>query len=266
MRRRARPVIALLTDFGTRDWYVAQMKGVLLSRAPSAQLIDITHEISPHDILGGAFALAAALPWLPRGTVALAVVDPGVGTSRALLAAAIDDRFVVGPDNGLLSLVLARARRKTMVRLANPHVPRRRVSRTFHGRDWLAPAAAYLAAGGSLRRLGPTVRTVHELSLPAVVAQGRGVRGAVLHIDHFGNLITNLEAARWRRDRRGSGMIRYRGRSAAVVSSYADAPPGVLVALVGSLGFWELAVRDASAAQRFHAKRGDAVTLARSAS
>jgi S-adenosylmethionine hydrolase len=257
-----RGLVALLTDFGTRDWYAAALKGVILSRLPRARLVDITHEIPPQDVVAGGFTLAAAAPYFPEGTVFLAVVDPGVGTSRALLAAQADGRRFVGPDNGLLAPSLARARARTVVTLANRRFWGPAVSRTFHGRDIMAPVAAFLARGGSLRRLGPVRARVRPLPLPAVAQRGGIVAGAVVHIDAFGNLITNLEAQRWLPLRpEGRVTLRYRGRRVPVVSSYADGRPGELVAVVGSLGLVEFAVPLGSAAARVRARRGDPVIL-----
>jgi S-adenosylmethionine hydrolase len=254
-------LVALLTDFGTRDWYVAALKGVLLSRAPGVRIVDITNEIPPQDIRSGAFVLASAVPWFPRGTVFLAVVDPGVGGRRALLAAQADGRYFVGPDNGLLAVSLARAQRRRIVRLTDRRYWLASVSRTFHGRDILAPVAAYLARGGRLGRLGPSCRAVTPLPVPAVRRRGRTQQGAVIHIDGFGNLITNLPAERLA-DRRPP-VLWYRGRRVPVVSSYADGRAGQLVAVAGSAGFVELAIRERSAARHFRARRGDRVILER---
>ncbi len=260
-RSRVEGLVALLTDFGTRDWYAAAVKGVIVSRAPRVRFVDITHEIPPQDVVAGAFTLAAAVPWFPPGTVFMAVVDPGVGTGRALLAAQADGRLLVGPDNGLLWPALAQATRRRVVRLTQRRYWLPEISRTFHGRDIMAPVAAYLARGGALRRLGPPHRAA-PLSLPPVVQRGRTVMGRVVHVDAFGNLITNLRAGRWRPAARdGSVTLRCRHRAAPVVSSYAEGRPRQLVAVVGSLGFVELAVRNGSAARRLGARRGDAVTL-----
>lgn len=262
--KRGRGPIALLTDFGTRDWYVAAMKGVMLTRAPGIQLVDITHEVPAHDVPAGAFILAGAAPWFPPGTVFAAVVDPGVGSRRAVIAAQADGRYFVGPDNGLLGVCLGCSPRRRIVRVADPRDWLTPVSRTFHGRDVIAPVAAHLARGGSLRRLGPSLRQITPLPLPAVHRRGRRWRGEVVHLDAFGNLITNLPApqapegghpVRW--------TLRYRRRDIPVVSSYAAGRPRQLVALVGSLGFIELAVSQASAARALLAKRGEAVELVR---
>lgn len=256
------PVVALLTDFGTRDWYVAALRGVILSRCPRARLIDITHEISPQDVVAGAFTLAAAAPWFPRGTVFLAVVDPGVGSARALLAARADGRYFVGPDNGLLAPVLARATPRAVVRLTNRRYWLRNVSRTFQGRDILAPVAAYLAAGGSLARLGVPLARLAPLEVPTPQRGGRRLCGCIIHIDGFGNLITNLPAsALASRGRRANPTVRYRRRLVRVVSSYGEGRARELIALANSQGLIELAVREGSAARTSHAKRGDRVDL-----
>lgn len=253
--------VVLLTDFGTRDWYVAALKGVILSRAPRARLVDLTHEIPPQDVMAGSFTLASAAPWFPPGTVFLAVVDPGVGTDRAVLAARADGRYLIGPDNGLLWLSLEQARRRTVVRLANRRYWLKAVSRTFQGRDIMAPVAAYLARGGSLRRLGPRHRAT-PLALPAAVRRGRAVVGTIVHIDTFGNLITNLRASRWLPaswQRRCA--LRHHRRIVPVVSSYADGRPRQPLGVVGALGLMELAIRNGSAQRLLGAKRGDEVAL-----
>ncbi len=260
MARAQPPVIALLTDFGAADWYVACVKGVVLSRCPAARLVDITHEVPAQDVQAGAVVLASAMRWFPPRTVFVCVVDPGVGTARPLLAARADGYTLVGPDNGLLALALGRAARRQVVRLTTRRYWLPTVSRTFHGRDILAPVAAYLAGGGALARLGPVVARYHALAIPPVRRRpGGGLEGCVLHIDHFGNLITNLP------DRVIAGgrarTVRYRTRSVRVVSTYADAEAGELVALAGSSGYVELAVRNGSAAARCRARRSDRIQL-----
>jgi S-adenosylmethionine hydrolase len=251
--------VVLLTDFGTRDWYVAAMKGVILARAPRAVLVDLTHEIPPQDVVAAAFTLAASTPWFPRGSVFVAVVDPGVGSRRALLAAKADGRYVLAPDNGLLSLVLAQATRATVVRISNRRYWLPAVSRTFQGRDILAPVAAFLAGGGSMARLGPKATGVQTLPLPVVHRRGTQQVGRVVHVDRFGALITNLRGG----PGRPGWDVRYRGRRVPVVSTYSEGKPGQLIAVVGSLGLLELAVRNASAARLVGGRRGDVVHLER---
>jgi hypothetical protein len=254
-----RPVIALLTDFGTRDWYVAAMKGVLLSRCPNARLVDITHEVPPQDVVAGAFILAAAAPWFPRDSVFLAVVDPGVGTGRPLLAVRAGGRCFVGPDNGLLAPAVGSSPRVRAVRLRPTREWLSPVSATFQGRDVLAPVAAALARGRALATLGTPVGRLAPLPAPAPQRRGRAVHGQVVHIDAFGNLITNLPGpllTGWT-----GASVRYKQRDARVVSSYGRGRPRELIAVVGSLGLVELAIREGSAAWTFGAARGDEVRV-----
>jgi len=255
-------VVALLTDFGTRDWYVAAIRGVILSRCPRARLVDVTHEVPPQDVVAGAFTLAAAAPWFPRGTIFLAVVDPGVGSARALLAARADGRYFVGPDNGLLAPVLARATPRAVVRLTNRRYWLTDVSRTFQGRDIMAPVTAHLAAGGSLARLGTPHSRIVPLDLPTPQREGRRLCGCIIHIDGFGNLITNLPASALASGGRLAGPpVRYQRRQVRVVSSYVEGRGQELIALANSQGLIELAVREGSAAWMCSARRGHLVEL-----
>jgi len=255
-------VIALLTDFGTRDWYVATLKGVILSQVPRAQLIDITHEIPPQDVIAGAFVLASVVDWFPPETIFVAVVDPGVGSERPMLAARADDRYFIGPDNGLLSWSLERATRATIVRLTNRRYWLKNVSRTFHGRDIMAPVAAHLARGVRLSRLGTPVERITKLVLPAIQRHERSVEGSILHIDAFGSLITNLPETLLRgKLSSGQVRVRYKDRQARMVSSYMEGHVNELIAVVGSLRLIELAIREGSAAWVCNARRGDPVEL-----
>lgn len=254
--------IALLTDFGTRDWYVGAIKGVLRARCPGAQLVDITHEVPPQDVVAGAVTLAAAAPSFPSKTVFLVVVDPGVGSRRALLAVMAGGRFFVGPDNGILSLALSAYQRSRIIRLTQPRYWAPRVSQTFHGRDIMAPVAAHLAAGRSLDHLGLPQQHATSLKLPSIRRHKTGWVGAVLHIDGFGNLITNVPAHAVTSTRSRSRIrVRCRRRSARVVSSYMEGRAREIVAVIGSWGLIELAVFKGSAAQRLKARRGDRVDV-----
>lgn len=252
------PTVALLSDFGTRDWYVAALRGVILSRCPRATLVDITHDIPPQDILGGAFTLAAAVPWLPLESVVLAVVDPGVGSRRPLLAARAHRRYFVGPDNGLLTLALQQANQRTILRLTNRRFWLSPVSRTFQGRDIMAPVAAYLAGGGSFNRLGIPTTHLCPLAVPKPSVTPRRIRGCVIHVDAFGNIMTNVP---------GSFLIpppvalRYRQRPIRLVGTYAEGRGGEAVGLVNSQGLLEVAVREGSAAARLKARRGDPIEV-----
>jgi S-adenosylmethionine hydrolase len=255
-------LIAFLTDFGTRDWYVATLKGIILSHAPRAQVVDITHDIPPQDVIAGAFVLASVVEWFPPETIFVAVVDPGVGSERPLLAARADQRYFIGPDNGLLSWSLERASQATIVRLTNRRYWLKDISRTFHGRDVMAPVAAHLARGVRLSQLGRPVERITKLAVPAIQRHERSVEGSILHIDAFGSLITNLPETLLRgKLSAGPVMVRYKERQARMVSSYLEGQPNELIAVVGSLRLIELAIREGSAAWVCNARRGDPVEL-----
>src|SRR5215207_9570107 len=198
-----RPVIALLSDFGTSDHYVGMMKGVIIGICPDATLVDITHDIAPHDVMDGALELAASCKFFPAGTIFLAVVDPGVGSSRRGIAAEIGDYRFICPDNGLLSAVVRDVPPKKVVELTERRYARPTVSRTFEGRDRFAPAAAWLGKGIQLTAMGRNVSDYTKLDLPQpVVARRPGpsgpgsnveeMSGEVLRVDRFGNLVTNI--------------------------------------------------------------------------
>ena len=242
--------ITLLTDFGTADGYVGEMKGVLCAMAPEAQLVDVAHDVPPHDIDAGRLALARYWLRYPPGTVHLAVVDPGVGSDRAAIAVESDGRFLVGPDNGVLSPALLHPDARCVVLAVPAHA-----SATFHGRDVFAPAAARLAMGTALDSLGePCVEPVMRRTPEAVRREDGLVSGVVITIDRFGNAITNLIT------RRG-GTLHVGGRTLPLLRTYSEAAPGEAMGLVGSSGLVEIAVRDGSAATVLGLRRGDEVLL-----
>jgi S-adenosyl-L-methionine hydrolase (adenosine-forming) len=260
-------IITLTTDFGTRDAYVAEMKGVMLEIAASAghtlHLIDVTHEVAAHDVTEGALALDGAVPYFPRGSVHLAVVDPGVGTARRGLVVRTDRALFVGPDNGLFTPFLEQSTPWDAWELQANEYRLPSVSRTFHGRDIFAPAAAHLAAGVAPERFGPAVRDPVRLAWPTVRAVAGAVAGAVLHVDRFGNLVTSIRGEAL--DDVGQGArIRLAGRPLPLVSTYGELEEGQAGALVGSSGRLEIAVREGSAAARFKARRGTPVVVSRS--
>src|SRR5215471_13869066 len=188
-----RPIIALLTDFGTRDHYSGVMKGVVLGICPDVTLVDLSHDLPPHDIAFAAHELAATYKYFPAGTIFLVVVDPGVGTARRGLAADAADRKFIAPDNGVLTAVFQEAPPKRVVELSERRYARPTVSRTFEGRDRFAPAAAWLAKGVELSALGRPISDHQLLAIPALEVDGNHVAGEVVRIDHFGNLVTNLD-------------------------------------------------------------------------
>jgi len=246
-----RPPITLLTDFGTADGYVAEMKGVLSTLAPGAPLLDLTHDIPPQDIAAARLALARCWRRFPVGTVHLVVVDPGVGTSRAALAVASEGRYLVGPDNGVLSPALF-----TLDAQAVQLVVPANASATFHGRDVFAPAAARLANGTALDELGERLLQPIRLRTPAPRRDANGaMHGEVLTIDRFGNAITNLMPAPGSMPQ----AVVVGAHTLRVVRTYAEAEGGEAVALVGSSGWLELAVRNGNAAVTLGLRRGDVV-------
>lgn len=254
--------VALLTDFGTVDGYVGEMKGVLLDRAPGVPLLDVTHSVEPGDIEGGAWVLARVWERFPPGTVHLVVIDPGVGSARRPLAARAADRWFVGPDNGLLTLVLERREVQAARRLDPERVALPELSDTFHGRDLFAPAAAHLAAGRPPEQLGPSVEPGEIVRFEVARAERDGdvVRGRVVHVDRFGNLITNLPS--------GSlperPVVEIAGREIrALGRSFAGVDRGELVLIRGSGGTLEIAVREASAAVRLGVGTGEPALLRR---
>jgi S-adenosyl-L-methionine hydrolase (adenosine-forming) len=260
-------IITLTTDFGTRDAYVAEMKGVILDIAAAAhrpvQLVDLTHEVAAHDVTEGALALDAAAPFFPAGCIHLAVVDPGVGTDRRGLVIQTDRALLVGPDNGLFTPFLDRADAWRAYEIRAAEYRLSSVSRTFHGRDVFAPAAAHLATGVLPELFGPPVLDPLRLSWPTVRAVAGAVAGAVLHVDRFGNLVTSIRADTLEELGRGA-RIRLGGRPLPLVGTYGDLEPGQAGALVGSSGRLEVAVREGSAAARFKARRGTPVVVSRS--
>lgn len=249
--------ITLLTDFGTRDGYVAAMKAVISSICPNAIIDDASHEVAPGDVVQAALALRRYWKLYPPGSVHVAVVDPGVGTERRAVAASADDRMLIGPDNGVLGLALGAATRFNVVALTNRQYQRDAQSATFHGRDVFAPVAAYLACGVALQELGVAITDPVQLELPAPEIRESSVRGQVVYVDHFGNLITNIPAALLGTD----PCVALNGRNVAVRDSYGHAGAGELLALVNSDGLLEIAVRDGSAAAELLAARGAAVDV-----
>lgn len=249
--------ITLLTDFGTQDGFVGAMKGVLASMAPGAALDDIHHAVPPGDIRKAATVLARYWCLYPPDTVHLVVVDPGVGTGRRGLALRADERWLVGPDNGVLSLVAQEASAWEAVELRSSDILQEPASTTFHGRDLFAPAAALLARGSPLSALGPPLREL--IRLPVSIPEEVWEEGEVVDVDRFGNLATNLapEAVR------EAGGVEIAGRRVPLGRTYGDVASGALVAVVNSDGRVEVARRDGSAAEALGVDVGEAAHLLR---
>jgi len=258
-------IITFTTDFGLRDPYVAEMKGVILGITGGATpLVDVTHEVQRHDVAEAALALEAAAPFFPAGTIHLAVVDPGVGTSRRGLVVAARGQLFVGPDNGLLTPFLTGDEWSAFEIASTAHrLPV--VSRTFHGRDVFAPAAAYLAGGLVPAQLGPAVADPVRLAWAEMREVAGAIAGSVVHVDRFGNLVTSIHADSV--PGLGTGTrLRVSGRLLRMVGTYGDLDRGEVGALRGSSGRLEIAAREASAADLLKARRGTAVIVSRTIS
>lgn len=276
----AASLITLTTDFGLVDAYVGTMKGVMLGIAPDARLVDITHQIPPQDVRQTAYVLYTVYRFFPPRTVHLVVVDPGVGGARRAIALRTPCGSFVGPDNGVFSYVMAEQPVDAAVELVDPRYHRPRVSQTFHGRDIFAPAAAHLAAGVPIDRFGPQVPDPVTIPLPHLQVNPGIVSGEVLHVDHFGNVITSIGRLVWQAEeltlkpafreaeapqihlRAGEASITMEGHEIqGLRRTYAEVEPGDALALVGSTGHLEISVREGSGARELGLQVGDSVEL-----
>ncbi|HTK75227.1 MAG TPA: SAM-dependent chlorinase/fluorinase [Gemmataceae bacterium] len=251
-------LVTLITDFGGGSSYVAAMKGALLAVNPAARLLDLTHDLPPQNLIATAYFLADALPWFPDKTIHVVVVDPGVGTERSLLCVEWRGQHVLVPDNGCWTSLLADGQQPVVHRLAERRFWRRDVSATFHGRDILAPVAGHLSLGVAPAELGPVVTSWQRLDLPRPATMPDGVRGEVVIVDRFGNLISNVPG---RSHFAGATVRLADGRAVKLVRTYGDAEPGTLVALIGSSGRLEVAVVNGSAAARLGLGTGTPVEV-----
>ena len=237
-------LITLTTDFGTSDWFVGTMKGVITGIAPATRVIDITHKVPPGDLVDGAFALAASSSYFPSGTIHVAVVDPGVGSSRRAVALRTRHAIFIGPDNGVLSWAVREQQVEEVRLLNNENWFLDPVSDTFHGRDIFAPAAAHLAAGACFEEVGDQVEDFVCLPWPKVKQEGNTLRGEVVYIDRFGNAISNLPASAFPSTILSEGELTTvcGGRKAPLQRCYMDVHPGKPLAILGSSGLLELAI------------------------
>jgi S-adenosylmethionine hydrolase len=258
-------IVTLTTDFGLQDAYVGSMKGVILSIHPQAKIVDITHELPAHRILPAAYVLRDACPRFPPGTVHVAVVDPGVGGRRAPLLLKIDDRFYVGPDNGMFGLLMADLPLQGAWRLERREHFLHPVSNTFHGRDIFAPVAARLAAGTPPDAFGPAAADPSSLSLPAHHEEAGTLSGQVVWIDRFGNCITNLTekaVSRWAKGASFSVLAASK-KIAGMSTTYESTPEGEALSLINSMGYLEVACNQARADRALSIREGDPVVLER---
>ena len=261
-----RQLITLLTDFGTADYFVAAMKGAAYSVYPDLEFVDITHEIPSFDIFGAAYTLRCCYDAFPRFTTHLVVVDPGIGSARRPIFVMTDNYNFIGPDNGVFSYIYQLEQVNRVLHLTADLYYRKPVSATFHGRDIFAPVAAHLArmlqeGSVDLSVFGPPARELQCFDFPTPVEErGGGYRGEVLHVDHFGNAVTNLPE-RWVAHAGGAAVVEAGGKSMPVVRTYSDVDVGELCAVVGSAGWLEVACRDDSAASRLGLAPGQPVVL-----
>jgi S-adenosylmethionine hydrolase len=257
-------MITLTTDFGLKDPYVAEMKAVILGICPNAVIIDITHEIAKFNIRMGAYVLASAVPYFPEGSIHVAVVDPGVGTRRRPIVIQTRRGFFVGPDNGLLVLAAEKQGIMRIHELTNPRFMLPKVSHTFHGRDIFAPAVAHLMNGVKPEKFGPEIRKPVQPEFAKVTQRNGVLVGEVLHVDGFGNIITNINEREVAQSR-VKDAVRVELPSCKLklklCEAYGEAKPHTPLALIGSHGFLEIALNQGNAAKRFKTKAGDRVAI-----
>lgn len=261
------PIITLTTDFGLADPYVAEMKAVILGINPNARIVDITHHVEKFNVRNGAFIIAAASPHFPKGTIHVVVVDPGVGTKRKPILIETEKDFFIGPDNGVLVLAAENQGIRHVYEITNPKFTLPRISQTFHGRDIFAPAAAHLSTGVKPSEFGPETHKIVMPKFAKVTRKGKALLGEIIHIDNFGNIITNfttkhLEAL----GIENSVYVKLKGErlTLKLCKAYAEVEVQKPLAIIGSHDFLEISVNMGSAAKAFGVKVGDAVTLYRS--
>jgi S-adenosylmethionine hydrolase len=257
------PIITLLTDFGTKDHYVASMKGVILSINPRCPLIDITHQVSPHDIREGAFILANAYSHFPKGAIHLAVVDPGVGGARRPLLLVTENYFFVGPDNGLFTMISRKESVRQIIALENRKFHLADISTTFHGRDIFAPAAAHLSTGVKPSALGHKIDSLKKLEFKGSFIKGGKLLGEIVHVDTFGNLVSNIDEGGLIRVIQGRPFVIRVGREMirGLKKGYWEGKRDEPIALLGSGGYLEISVREGNAQKVLKMKRGDLIEI-----
>lgn len=266
VRTVRQPIITLLSDFGLKDPYIAEMKAVILTLCPEAKIVDISHEIYKFDIHMGAFLLASAAEYFPDGTVHVAVVDPGVGTRRRPIVVETKRSFFVGPDNGVLMLAASKGGLEHVYTIENPQYMRLKISKTFHGRDVFAPVAAHIAKRCAIFEFG---KEIEDYVMPAFAEprlKGRVMFGEVLHVDDFGNIVTNispefLEKLGVHENKSFKVEIGEGTVTLKLSSAYGDVSLGESLAIIGSHDFLEISVNQGNAARRFKVKNGDSVSV-----
>jgi hypothetical protein len=258
-----RGIITLITDFGTRDGYVGTMKGVILKINPLVRLVDITHEVSPQDIFEAGFILKNSYRYFPDKSIHLVVVDPGVGSKRRAILVEAGNHFFIGPDNGVFSFVYKSERIEKIVELTNKRYFLPYISNTFHGRDIFAPAAAYLSKGTPFEDFGGTCNDVVRFDIPEPETERGIIKGVVLHVDRFGNLISNISEVLFRDlARKGMCEISVGGEVLGdIKSSYSEVKEKQVLALFGSSGYLEIAVRGQNASKKLKMNKGSEIKV-----
>ena len=258
-------LITLTTDFGLEDPFVGQIKGAILRRNINAKIIDLTHAIAAHDILGGAVTIRASYHYFPTGSVHMVIVDPGVGTQRKIIALMADDHIFIAPDNGSLTLIMRDKKVQAVYRVSNSALFPTEVSATFHGRDIMAPVAAALATGMALDKVGPeiTLDDCVQLDIPKTHLDENGITGRVISIDRFGNIRTTITSSNISMYQPAgfAGIFIGSHQINAISSTYSERPVGELLALIDSAGHLELAVNRGNAGEKTGCKIGDPVTV-----
>ncbi|QQE11119.1 SAM-dependent chlorinase/fluorinase [Planctomycetota bacterium] len=259
-----KPMITLLTDFGLKDTYIGQMKGVIGSICPEVKVVDITHEVPAQDIAYGGYLLCDAMEAFPRGTIHVVVVDPGVGSERKAIAVKFELGYLIGPDNGIFTEVINRYGAETIIELDQPDYWFGE-SKTFHGRDIFAPASAHLACGVMLRDMGTTLNDLVKLNLPELIVHDQILTGHIVMIDHFGNMLSNIrrdEYENWLEEYEGELLVRGEDtRLHGICKTFADVSEGAAVAYFGSSARLEIGVRNRNAAQELDGGIGDIVII-----
>lgn len=262
-----RQIITLTSDFGLRDPYVAEMKAAILSVSPNTTIIDISHEIEKFNTRMGAYVLASAAPYFPKGTIHIAVIDPSVGTKRRPLLIQTKQAFYVGPDNGVLVLAAKKQGIEHIYEITNRNFMLPKVSTTFHGRDIFAPAAAHLANGISPKEFGPEIQKIATPKFAKVTKRKEGLVGEVIHVDDFGNIVTNfgekelssVSAKGYVDIKLGNTQLKLK-----LCKAYAEAEPQEPLAIIGSHDFLEISLNQGNAAKNLRVKSGDKIILCRS--
>jgi len=261
-----RPIVTLTSDFGINDHFVGTMKGVILNVAPEAEIVDICHSVQAFDVLDGALAIAQSYSYFPTGTIHVVVVDPGVGTARRPILVSNEKHYFVAPDNGVLSLVYAREERVRVRHITGEHYFLQPVSNTFHGRDVFAPVAGWLAKGVDGEKFGDEITDYARFNAPKPKAtDGRTMRGVILRVDRFGNLVTNFTPKDvpmlFQAAPPAFKIVIGKTEITDIRSNYAEGMPNEVFGILGSMGFLEIAANRAAAAQLTGAGKGSEVSI-----